>query len=172
MSKPSVGRQILMAALFLGLSAAVAVMGSLASAPNTDGWYEDAVKVPWSPPNWLFGPAWTVLYVVIAIVGFLVWRAGYAGGEAPNRAQRALTIFAVQLVLNLAWTPVFFAGYPLFGASAWWAGMVVIVLLMAAVVALIIATARWSRAAAWMLVPYLGWLLFASTLNAGIIVLN
>lgn len=173
MSKPTVGRQALMGAIFLGMSAAVAALGSLASVPNTNGgWYDDAVKVPWNPPNWLFGPAWSVLYVIIAIVGFLVWRAGYDGGDKPNRARSALTIFTIQLVLNLAWTPVFFAGYPVFGAAAWWAGMVVIVLLMVSVVTLIAASARWSKAATWMLVPYLCWLLFASTLNAGIIALN
>ncbi|MGB4137642.1 MAG: TspO/MBR family protein [Microbacterium sp.] len=173
MSKPTIRRQVLMGAVLLALSVIVAGLGSLATIPSTDGgWYEDAAKVPWSPPNGLFGPAWSLLYAMIAVAGFLIWRSGYAGAGERNRARPALTVFGVQMALNLAWTPVFFAGYPLVGAAAWWAGMVVIVLLIVAVIVLIVSAYRHSKSAAWLLVPYLGWLLFASTLNAGIIALN
>ncbi|MGO1770107.1 MAG: TspO/MBR family protein [Microbacterium sp.] len=171
MRRPTIPRQILMGAVFLAIVAAVALLGSLATIPNTDGgWYDDAETVPWSPPNGVFGPAWTTLYALIAIAGFLIWRAGHTAES--NRARPALILFGVQMVLNLAWTPVFFAGYPIVGEPAWWAALVVILLLMAAVIMLIVSARRWSKVAAWLLVPYLGWLLFASTLNAGVIALN
>ena len=178
-TKPTVLRQVVMAVIFLVIVASVAAFGSLATIPNTEnGWYADAVKVAWSPPNWLFGPAWSLLYFLIAVSGFLLWRAGYAGtGADPrnvvrNRAQGPLTIYAIQMILNLLWTPVFFAGYPIVGAAAWWAALIVILVLIGTVVALIIATAKWSKLAAWLLVPYLAWLLFATSLNIGIIALN
>lgn len=72
----------------------------------------------------------------------------------------------------MAWSLAFFAGYPLAGAAAWWAGLVIIVLLVAAVALLVVAAWKWSRAGAVLLVPYLGWLIFATTLNAGLIALN
>lgn len=168
----TVGRQIAVAALLLLIVAAIAVGGSLASASNTEGWYLDVEKVPWNPPNGVFGPAWTVLYVIIALVGFLIWRAGYVGNGQPNRAQRTLRIYALQLVLNAMWTPIFFAGYPVAGQPAWWVAMGVILALVATVIWLMASAAKWSRIATLLLIPYLGWLIFASTLNAGIIVLN
>lgn len=171
MRRPTIPRQLLMGALFVVIVAAVALLGSLATIPNTDGgWYDDAEKVPWSPPNEVFGPAWTTLYALIAVAGFLIWRAGHTAES--NRARRTLALFGVQMVLNLAWTPVFFAGFPLVGRPAWWAALVVILLLTASVVVLIVSAWRWSKVAALLLVPYVGWLLFASSLNAGIIALN
>lgn len=169
---PAAGRQIGVAALLLVVVAAIAALGSLATVPNTDGWYASVAKVPWNPPDAVFGPAWSVLYVMIAAVGFLIWRAGYAGQGKPNRARRVLQIYAVQLVLNGLWTPIFFGGYPLVGEPAWWLALGVIIALIATVVQLTRAAARHSSLAAWLLVPYLLWLLFAASLNAGIIVLN
>lgn len=169
---PPLPRQIGVAALLLAIVAAIAFLGSLATMPNTDGWYANATRVPWSPPNAVFGPAWTVLYVMIAVSGFLIWRAGFAQPGSPNRAKQQLRLYAVQLVLNGLWTPIFFAGYPLVGEVAWWAALVVIVALIFAVIRLIVVTMPLSKVAAWMLVPYLLWLVFATSLNAGIIVLN
>lgn len=169
---PPVPRQIAVAALLLVAVTAVAFFGSLASAPNVDGWYADAAKVPWNPPGAVFGPVWSVLYLLIAIAGFLIWRAGYAGPGAPNAARRALGIFGVQLALNAAWTPLFFAAYPAIGEIAWWSALLVIVALMTSVVLLMRAAGGHSRIASWLLVPYLLWLLYATTLNIGIIVLN
>ena len=167
-----IGRQIAIGALCLLLVAAIAVGGSLASASNTEGWYADVTKVPWNPPNEVFGPAWTVLYVLIAAVGFLIWRAGYVGGGQPNAARRTLGVYALQLVLNAAWTPIFFAGFPVIGEAAWWVALAVILALVVTVVWLMVSAAKWSRVAVLLLIPYLLWLLFASSLNVGIIVLN
>lgn len=169
---PPTSKQIGMGILFLASVAVVAVLGSLANAGHTDGWYETVNRVAWSPPSWLFGPAWTVLYVLIACAGFLIWRSGWRGPERPNAARPTLWIFLVQLVLNGLWSPVFFAGYPTLGETAWWAALVIIVALVLAVAWLMASAKRWSRVAVWILVPYILWLAYATSLNAGIIVLN
>ena len=169
---PSMGRQIGAAVLFLAIVAAVAAIGSLSTMQHTEGWYTEVEKVAWSPPNAVFGPAWSLLYVLIALAGFLLWRAGFAGSGHRNRASGALTLYVVQLALNFAWTPIFFSGYPMIGEAAWWMALAVILTLIVFVVLLIGVARRSSKSAAWLLVPYLAWLIFASTLNAGIIALN
>lgn len=144
-----------------GLAAAVAaVTGSLAAISASDQ-YGALVQPTWAPPTWLFGPVWTVLYATIAVAGWLVWRKdGWTG------ARTALTVFAVQLVLNALWTPLFF-GAGLFGLA-----FVEIVLLWLSIVATIVLFARHSRLAAGLLVPYLAWVTFASALNLAIWLLN
>lgn len=141
--------------IFLAAAAAVAVLGSLATIGNVDGWYADADKPGFTPPNWLFGPVWTVLYVLMALAAWLVWRRG-----GPTAT------WWVQLGLNLAWTPVFF------GLEQLWLGFVVIVALDVAVLVTLVVFAGFSRVAAWLFVPYLAWTLFATALNLGIAVLN
>ena len=103
------GPQVLGLLVFLAASALVAGLGGLATANNVNGWYATADKAPWSPPNWVFGPVWTLLYTAMAVAAWLVWRRR-AEGTRP-----ALTAYAVQLVLNLLWTPVFFGLYPVLG---------------------------------------------------------
>lgn len=169
---PSVTRQVGIAVLLLAIVVAIAGAGSAVTISNVDGWYAGITKVPWNPPNEVFGPAWSVLYAMIALAGFALWRKGYAGKEQPNEARYELRLYAVQLVLNGLWTPIFFGGYPLVGAIAWWAALVVIVALVVTVVWLITVTMRRSKLAAWLLVPYGLWLLFATSLNVGIIALN
>lgn len=169
--RPTVARQISVGLLLLLVVAGIAYLGSLATIPNTEGWYASVRKAPWSPPNWVFGPAWSVLYVCIAVAGWLIWRSGWTR-DGRNAARPALILYGVQLGLNALWTPVFFAGYPRVGEAAWWGAMVIMVLLIACVLGLIVTGARWSQAAAWLLVPYVLWLLFAATLNAAIISLN
>jgi tryptophan-rich sensory protein len=151
--------------------ALIAFLGSLATVPHTDGWYAEVTKVPWDPPNAIFGPVWSALYALIAVAGFLIWRTGYRSGDR-NAARGTLGIYAAQLLLNGLWTPLFFAGYPLVGEAAWWAALAVILALIGCVIWLAVSAAKWSRFAAWIMAPYLLWLVFASTLNAGVIVLN
>ena len=144
-----------------GVAAAVAaVTGNLAALSAADQ-YGALTQPAWAPPPWLFGPVWTVLYVSIAVAGWLVWRrAGWSG------ARTALSVFAVQLVLNALWTPLFF-GAGLFGVA-----FVEIVALWLSIVATIVLFARHSRPAAALLLPYLAWVTFASALNLAIWVLN
>lgn len=142
---------------FLFAVAAVAIVGGLA-AGSAGQTYRALELPPFAPPSWLFGPVWTVLYVMIAVAGWLVWR--------ESGWNRALTLWSVQLVLNLAWTPLFF--------SAGWYGaaLVDIVVLLVLVAMTVVAAARSSRLAAALLVPYLAWVGFATALNAAIVVLN
>jgi tryptophan-rich sensory protein len=146
---------------FLGYAAAVAVVavvGGLA-ASGSRSTYDNLDLPSFAPPGWLFGPVWTVLYVLIAISGWLAWRrVGFF--------HHAMGPYVVQLVLNAAWTPLFFA--------AGWYGvaLVEIVVLLAAVIATIAAFLPISKVAAWLLVPYAAWVAFATCLNASIWWLN
>lgn len=169
--RPTITKQIAVGVGLLVAVAIIAFLGSLATMPNTDGWYAEVEKVAWDPPNAVFGPVWSLLYVLIAVAGWLIWRSGYREGR-PNLAKKPLMIFTAQLILNGLWTPVFFAGYPVVGEPAWWTALVIIVVLMVSVVWLAVAARPWSKAAAWIMLPYLLWLMFATSLNAGIIALN
>lgn len=170
--KPSTGRQIAAAIGFLGAVAVVAVLGALANMGQISGWYAEVEKVAWNPPNQVFGPAWTILYLLIAIAGFVLWRQGFAGRWKENGARALLILFVAQLALNALWSPAFFATYPLIGEAGWWIALIIIVILDVLVAWLIIACWHDYRIVSILLVPYLCWILFATTLNAGIIFLN
>jgi len=143
--------------VFALLLVLVAVVGSL-SAVNAGDEYLSLRQPPWAPPQWLFGPAWTVLYVMIALSGWLAWSAR---GLTP-----ALGVYAVQLVLNAAWTPLFF------GAGRYGLAFAEIVVLWLAIVLNVVMFWRISRLAAWLLVPYLLWVTYAASLNLAIWQLN
>ncbi|CAM3777962.1 TspO/MBR family protein [Smaragdicoccus niigatensis] len=149
------------AALVVSLVAvgAVAVIGGLSSA-NAGAEYQLLEQPSWAPPSWLFGPVWTVLYISMAVAAWLVWRS-----NSPHRLP-GLAAYGIQLVLNLAWTPLFFA------LALRLAALVDIVVLDVALVVTIALFIRASRTAGLLLVPYLGWVLFASALNYSIWSLN
>lgn len=144
---------------FLAASFLVAGLGGFFTIDNVNGWYATADKAPWSPPNWLFGPVWTLLYTAMAVAAWLVWRK-----RAP-KTRPALTAYAVQLGLNLAWTPVFFGLYPAMGTAALWLALAIIVALIAAVTVTVLYFGPISRTAGLLLLPYIAWLVFACTLN-------
>lgn len=121
-------------------------------------WYEALAKPSFNPPNWLFGPVWTVLYVLIAIAGWRIWRA--------HRGSGAMKLWWLQLVLNFLWSPVFF------GAEQVGLALVVILALLATILAFIAIAWRIDKSAAWLFVPYAMWVAFASLLNAAILMLN
>lgn len=145
----------------LALCLGAAALGGLATAPRIDTWYATLAKPPWNPPSWVFGPVWTVLYVLMAIAVWLVWRReGWAG------APRALALFTTQLALNVAWSWVFFGA-----RQPGWAFVELIVLWLA------IGATAWafwphSRTAACLLLPYWAWVSFAGVLNFAIWRLN
>ena len=119
--------------------------------------YAGLVKPRWAPPGWLFGPVWTLLYLLMGVAAWLVWRAaGWAGATA------ALSLFVTQLVFNASWSWVFFAWRR--GAMAF----ATIVLLLGLIAATILAFARVQVLAAALLVPYLGWVAFATALTYAI----
>lgn len=164
-------RQVLVGAVLLIMVGAILTLGALSSTAHVDGWYADAAKVPWTPPNPTFGIVWTLLYLAIAIAGWLIWRRGYTRGAA-NAQRPILWLFGVQLALNACWTPVFFAGYPVIGPTAWWIALAIIAALLAVVVVLAARTWRRVRAAGIVMGVYGLWLAYAASLNAGIIALN
>ncbi|WP_293168750.1 TspO/MBR family protein [Microcella sp.] len=158
--------QLLALAGFVAIVAAVAAFGSLTSAGAISGWYESTPKPMWNPPNEVFGPVWTVLYLTMAVAAWLVWRR-------PDSVERtrALRAYIVQLTLNALWSPAFFGLGALIGSAGVWFALGVIVALDFAILAAIIRFSDVSRVAAWMLIPYWFWALFATTLNAAIAVL-
>ena len=121
-------------------------------------WYEALAKPSFNPPNWLFGPVWTVLYVLIAIAGWRIWQH-----ERPGKAMK---LWWLQLALNFLWSPVFFALHQI-GLA-----LVVILALLVAILAFIAIAWKLDRLAAWLFVPYAAWVAFASLLNASIWMLN
>ena len=152
---------------FIAISFAVAGLGSIATANNVEGWYADAPKAFWNPPSWVFGPAWTRLYTRMSVAAWLVWRE-----RERTPVKRPLTFYVVQLVLNAIWTPVFFGLYPFIGAPALWIALVVILALDVIVLLTMLAFWPVSKTAAWLLVPYWAWLLFATTLNWALAAMN
>ena len=126
-------------------------------------WYASLAKPAWTPPTWVFGPAWTILYAMMAVAAWRLWRRL---GARPRESRRALVLFAVQLALNLSWTPVFF------GMQRPDLALVVILVLWAAIAATIVAAWKACKTAAALLVPYLAWVTFATALNAAIWRLN
>lgn len=131
-----------------------------------DGWYKTIEKPSFNPPASIFGPVWTGLYATMAGSAWLVSRAKPTGPGQTAQQTRALTLFAGQLALNAVWTPLFF------GAKAPAAALVDITALLAAVVATTGATYAVLPAAGALLVPYAGWVAFATVLNASVVMLN
>jgi benzodiazapine receptor len=121
--------------------------------------YRDLAKPAWAPPPSVFGPVWTLLYTLLGTATWLIWTRGRDRGPA-------LTIFAVQLVTNFLWTPVFF------GVQQYGLAVVVIVANLIAVIATAIAYGRRQRLAGWLVVPTIVWVAFATALNVAIWSLN
>lgn len=125
-------------------------LSQLAGRP--DAWFAALAKPSWNPPNWVFGPVWTTLYLMIGVALWLYWESGRA-------TRQGFVLFALHLALNALWT-VFF-----FGAHSPGLALIDIALLCIVVIALIATFWRARPASGALLVPYLGWLLFASALN-------
>lgn len=151
-------RQWIALAVFLVLCLAAGWIGSLATMPAIPTWYAGLEKPSFNPPPAVFGPVWTLLYILMAIAGWRVWRI--------RGVDSTLVPFFVQLALNLAWSFAFF------GAQSPILGLVVIVLLWLAIVWTIVVFRRVDSLAAGLLVPYLVWVSFATILNASIWALN
>jgi len=150
-----------------GLLVAIVAVELVGSAPaiftasEVATWYPTLAAPPLTPPSWVFGPVWTLLFAAIGAAAYLVYRDRTATGRSL-----ALGLFGAQLVFNVAWSFAFF------GAQSPAAGLVVILALDALVVATMVAFRRVDRRAAALLVPYLAWVLFATYLNAGFWQLN
>ena len=147
-------RSIVGLAAWVGVCFGAAAVGYLFTGPAIPGWYAALRKPPWTPPNWLFGPVWSLLYLMMAVAAWMVWRrVGLAGGALP------LGLFGVQLACNVAWSALFF-GLHMPGAA--FADIIVLWCLILATAA---AFWRVAPAASILMLPYLGWVTFASALN-------
>jgi len=136
--------------------------GYFAGSAATD-WYQNLNKPFFQPPPWVFGPAWTLLYILMGISVALIWHEGRVS-ESTRRS--ALTLFGFQFILNLVWSPIFFKmEQPTFA-------FIVIILLVALVIFTLRSFGKINKTAMYLLVPYLGWLCFATALNASIVYLN
>jgi translocator protein len=121
-------------------------------------WYVQLAKPEFTPPGWIFAPVWTVLYALVAVAGWRVWR--------DDRGAWPMKLWWTQLVLNFLWSPIFFSAHQIGLALA------VILLLLGAILAFMTTSWAQDRVAAWLFVPYAAWVAFASVLNASVFTLN
>jgi len=146
------------------VAAGTAILVASVGATMTDigPWYQGLAKPSWQPPDWLFGPAWTLIFALAALSAVTAWR------EAPDQPSREwmVGLFAVNGVLNILWSALFFR----LRRPDW--ALVEVVFLWLSVLALILVLRRYSRTAALLLVPYLAWVSFAAVLNLAVVRLN
>ena len=141
---------------------AAGLIGSIFTRGAIPTWYATLEKPAFNPPNWLFAPVWTLLYIMIGVAAFLVWRKGL-----ENRQVRiALIVFLIQLILNALWSVVFF------GLESPLYGLIVIAALWVAILFTVLKFFRISSAASVLLWPYMLWVTFAAVLNVSIWLLN
>lgn len=154
-------RSIITLALALLLCLGVGYLGSLVTVKEIPTWYAGLAKPSWTPPPPVFPVVWTTLYILMAISLWLL-------ATSPSSPERrtALIVFFIQLALNAMWSPVFF------GLHATRAALVIIVALLIAIVAGIVSSLKVNRVAGWLMLPYLLWIVYASSLNAGVVLMN
>jgi translocator protein len=148
--------------LSIAIPVAVGATAGLFTSAEIPGWYQTIQKPSWNPPNWLFAPVWTSLYVMMGIALFLVWKSNVT----DKVKKKAISLFAMQLALNFCWSFIFFNQHQI-----GWA-LVEIGVMWLFILLTIFAFARISKVAAWLLVPYVSWVSFATILNYTIWQLN
>lgn len=146
----------------IALPLVVGGLSGFATAKGVSSWYPTLTKPFFNPPAWVFGPAWTLLYIMMGIAAFLVWREGLA----TDGVKIALTVFVVQLALNGLWSILFFGMH----APGW--ALLEIIVLWLAILATLVLFWRVVPTAGMLLLPYLAWVSFASVLNASLWWLN
>ena len=148
--------------LSIGVCLAAGGLGTIFTISSIPTWYAHLIKPAFSPPNWLFGPVWTVLYILMGISLALVW----VKGVKTERAREALMLFGVQLFLNAIWSPIFF------GAKDLTLALIVIILMWFFILKTILAFGKVNKTASYLLYPYIAWVSFASILNFSVWILN
>ncbi len=154
-------KDILILAALMALCESVGFVGSLFTAPAIPVWYSSLIKPSFTPPSWVFGPVWTVLYAMMGLSIFLILRR-----RNSVRIRSAVISFSVQLFLILLWSPAFF------GMRSPLLGFIIIISLLVAIALTIVTFYPISRKAAYLLIPYLAWVAFASMLNYSIMKFN
>jgi len=136
----------------------IGVGGFIGSQSTPGTWFENLAKPPFNPPSWVFAPVWTILYVMIAIAGWRIWMA------RPNSP--AMGLWVAQMLANWLWSPVWFTAHLLWGAFA------IITVMLGLIIGFILVARKTDTIAAWLFVPYLAWVSFATLLNFSIAILN
>ena len=154
-------QEVLGLVVFLAVCLAVSALGGLLTASSVDNWYTTLNKPTFNPPNWVFAPVWTTLYVLMAIAGWRIWRS-----SGPAVRRWPLIVFGAQLALNLLWSLLFF-GLQQIGLA-----LLDIWLLLFAISVNTVLFWRIDRLAGWFFVPYVLWVGFASVLNLSLWLLN
>ncbi|MES2062705.1 MAG: TspO/MBR family protein [Bacteroidota bacterium] len=148
--------------LSLAITLTIGVVASIFTRPEITGWYSTLNKPPFTPPNWLFPVAWTIIYIMIATAAYMVWKLR----DTSATYQTAVIIYVVQLALNFSWSIVFFGLHQILYA------LIIIVALLVAIILNISWFNRFRKTAAWLLIPYLLWVSYATLLNISICILN
>ncbi len=148
--------------LSVALPLACGAIAGLSTARNVKTWYLTLNRPSWAPPSWLFGPVWTTLYIMMGISFYIFWRAK----PVAHWKNKGYTIYYIQLALNLAWSFLFF--------ELKWMGVALfeIIVMWIAIFLTILVFSRVSKLSAWLLVPYIAWVSFASYLNYAFWYLN
>jgi translocator protein len=146
----------------IAIPVAVGSISGFFTISGVESWYQTIVKPSWNPPNWIFGPVWTTLYIMMGVALYLVWKSDSSG----MLKKTAIALFSVQLVLNFFWSFIFFNQH-----QVSWA-LVEIIAMWIFILLTIFAFANVSKTAAWLLVPYIAWVSFATILNYTIWQLN
>jgi len=144
------------------ITLAIGISAAIVTRPEIAGWYSTIKKPAFTPADTVFPYAWTILYILIGIAAYLVWKQR----DRSTEYKITVAVYIIQLLLNFSWSIVFFRMHDVFGA------VIVIKLLWISILCTIVYFGKFSKAAAWLLVPYLLWVSFAAALNLAIFLLN
>jgi translocator protein len=147
--------------LSIVLCVSLGSVGGLVTVSEIPTWYASLNKPSFNPPNWLFGPVWTILYLLMGISVYMIWKQ-----PVSTERNKALQVFILQFILNFCWSFIFFGLH----ATGW--ALIEMIALWILILLSILHFAKHSKTAAWLLVPYISWVSFALLLNAAIWKLN
>jgi len=146
----------------IAIALAAGALGNLFTASAIPTWYAALNKPSFNPPSWIFAPVWGILYILMGVSLYLIWKRG----TKTKKVRDAIYVFGVQLFLNAIWSPIFF------GAKSIFFALIVIILMWVYIIRTIGAFIRVDRTAGYLLYPYLVWVSFAAILNFSIWILN
>jgi benzodiazapine receptor len=149
-------------ALFLVLVIAVAALEAVVSMSSASGWFTRSAQVIWTPPRWFSRSSWALVFLLLALAGWRLWRRTRA-----TPAPMARVLYVISLVLLTVWPPVYLDGYPVVGTTALWVAFALALLLVVSVI--VLSTVLWdvARGAALILVPVAAWFLYVASINLG-----
>lgn len=149
-------------AVFLVLVVAIAAVEGIVSVSSTSGWFDRSAQVIWTPPQWFSRSTWGLVFLLLALAGWRMWRR--TRGMRPSLAR---VLYGISLVLLMVWPPVYLNGYPVVGTAALWIAFGLALLLVVSVI--VLTTVLWdvARSAALLLVPVAAWLLYVASINLG-----